>query len=817
MRPGGLNDSVARAAQRWIDAQDDLVIRGGSAQLSAEDRGRDCFPAAAQTLLHLLKLPRRNAHGPDSARVSPGNSNAQISPEPSQEVADLRQAVRISLLKPASTIGAGDVQGALEQALKHQRSGQWGQASELCDQVLAREPENFEALHLRGLSALNSNDASGAVRFLERAAALKPNNPTILLNLGNALAASGDFPKAVSVYREALEVEPQAPDTLFNLALATNQIGDRTGAIACLEKALSCKADFLEAHFHLGCLLWEQRRVEDAIAAYRRARDGGANFREMHANLGVALQEAGRFEEAASAYCRALEFKSDVVEVRLNLALAHEQSGLTAEAIREYDATLQSAPNHWMARWGRTFALPIVYEDEKEIDTCEARWSEGLACLLHEIKSKPMADADQALALLSWKTNFYLHYQGRDHTRLQGQYGELLSALAAIACPGLTKPIPKRRLGAQDKLRIAFVSSHFRHHTILKLFEGWLRELDRSRFEVHAVSLVGNVDSRAPDASLHCRTHDLGALPVRRLVEWMQDAAFDIIVYLDIGIHFRTQPLAALRLAPVQCGTWGHPVTSGLSAIDYFLSSELMEPENAAAHYSEKLVRLPSLSICYAHPELPAADRQVRPTGGPLSYFCSQSLFKLLPQFDSVYPRIAAKVRGAKFWFIGHHSAAVTEKFRNRLRRAFAKLNLNADEHVAFYPRMSEAEFFQATQRAAIVLDSILWSGGNSSLEALACDKPMVTLPGPMLRGRHTYAILRRAGLDELIAGDVDEYVEIAVRLGRDANWRAMLGEKIRAQKMAVFNDLAPVRALENFVATVGQTAHGVSASSAIG
>jgi predicted O-linked N-acetylglucosamine transferase (SPINDLY family) len=639
---------------------------------------------------------------------------------------------------------------------------------------------------------LNSGNAARSVGLLEKAAALKPNNATILLNLGNALAASLDFHQAASAYRKALGIEPQAPDTLFNLALAIRKVGDLPGALTCLESAIACQPDFAEAHFHLGCLLWEQRRVEEAITAYRRALDSRANFREVYANLGLALQGAGRFEDAAAAYRRALEFKSDAVEVRFNLALAHEQSGLTEEAIREYGATLQSSPNHWMARWGRAIALPIVYEDEQEIDAYEARWTEGLGCLLNEIRSKPMADAEEALALLSWKTNFYLHYQGRDHTGLQKQYGELLAELAALACPGLTKPVPKRRIGAQDKLRVAFVSSHFRPHTILKLFGGWVRELDRSRFEVHAVNLVSRLDSGALGAQMNCPIHDLGAFPVRRLIEWMRDAAFDVIVYLDLGMHFRAQPLAALRLASVQCCGWGRPVTSGLSTIDYFLSSDLMEPEYGSGHYSEKLIRLPALSICYSFPELLQGPRpNTQAESSAANYFCSQSLFKLLPQFDAIYPRIASKVRGAKFRFIRHHSRAVTEKFLNRLRRAFAKLRLSADEHVAFYPRLSETEFFQATQQATVILDSILWSGGNSSLEALACDKPILTLPGPMLRGRHTSAILRRAGLDELIA----------VRLGRDANWRATLVEKIRAQKVAVFGDLAPIRALEQFLA----------------
>ena len=62
--------------------------------------------------------------------------------------------------------------------------------------------------------------------------------------------------------------------------------------------------------------------------------------------------------------------------------------------------------------------------------------------------------------------------------------------------------------------------------------------------------------------------------------------------------------LAALWLAPIQCASWGHPDTTGLPTIDYFLSGELMEPPDADEHYTERLVRLPNLAIYYEPLEL---------------------------------------------------------------------------------------------------------------------------------------------------------------------------------------------------------------------
>ena len=80
-----------------------------------------------------------------------------------------------------------------------------------------------------------------------------------------------------------------------------------------------------------------------------------------------------------------------------------------------------------------------------------------------------------------------------------------------------------------------------------------------------------------------------------------------LLIFTDIGMAPETTMLAALRLAPAQCATWGHPTTSGLSTVDYFLSSEWMEPADAQQHYSERLVLFPGIGISVDKPAPPKA------------------------------------------------------------------------------------------------------------------------------------------------------------------------------------------------------------------
>jgi predicted O-linked N-acetylglucosamine transferase (SPINDLY family) len=257
-------------------------------------------------------------------------------------------------------------------------------------------------------------------------------------------------------------------------------------------------------------------------------------------------------------------------------------------------------------------------------------------------------------------------------------------------------------------------------------------------------------------------------------------------------------------LAAVQRASWGHPVTSGFPTIDYFLSSGLMEPAGAEAHYSEKLVRLPNLSIYYEPIDVVPIqlDRHALGLrGAAVVYGCAQSLPKYLPQYDEVFARIAAEVENCQFAFIEFAGGeGVTRLFKARLERAFAAMGLSAHDHCVFLPRLAPERFAAAMGHCDIVLDSIGWSGCNSILESLAHDLPIVTLAGELMRGRHAAAILGMMGVHETTAQSIDEYLQIAAVLGRDEARRREASVRIAANKHRLYRDRDCIAGLESFL-----------------
>jgi CRISPR-associated protein Csy1 len=234
-------------------------------------------------------------------------------------------------------------------------------------------------------------------------------------------------------------------------------------------------------------------------------------------------------------------------------------------------------------------------------------------------------------------------------------------------------------------------------------------------------------------------------------------------------------------------------VTTGLDTIDVFLSSAAMEPADGAQHYRESLRLLPGIGTCYVLPVAPL-DATRAALGLPLDVpllLCPQSLFKIHPDNDVLHARILREVPAAELVLFEGRDPRLTELFRARLEAAGV-----AGERIRFLPQCGHDDYLRVNTVCDLMLDTLHWSGGNTSLDALACGLPVVTLPGRFMRGRQSAGMLRLMGLDELVVADHDAYVRLVVELVRDAARRRDLAARIRTERARIFDDRAPIDAL---------------------
>ncbi|MBC8123525.1 MAG: glycosyltransferase, partial [Gemmatimonadaceae bacterium] len=352
-----------------------------------------------------------------------------------------------------------------------------------------------------------------------------------------------------------------------------------------------------------------------------------------------------------------------------------------------------------------------------------------------------------------------------------------------------------------ERIRVGYVSSHFRGHTISKLFLGWVRNHNQADFEVYTY-YTGDLVDQFTEQWRHNsdRFHHIPAL--ESVCTQVVADQLHVLVFTDVGMDPQMAQMVGLRLAPVQCAAWGHPVTTGLPTVDYFLTSDEMEPGDAQRYYLERLVRLPKISICYPRPEVPERTRDRRDfrlRDDAVIYLSCQSLFKYLPQFDGIFPAIAQRVPHSQFAFISHPGTGTTATFRERLKRAFALVGLESEDYCILLTQQTQEEYFNLNLIADIFLDTLGWSGGNTTLEALACGLPVVTCPGAFMRGCHASAMLRVLGIDETIARDENAYIDIAVRLGQDPSWREQVIRETHQRLDRLFEEPTCVAALEEF------------------
>jgi predicted O-linked N-acetylglucosamine transferase (SPINDLY family) len=262
--------------------------------------------------------------------------------------------------------------------------------------------------------------------------------------------------------------------------------------------------------------------------------------------------------------------------------------------------------------------------------------------------------------------------------------------------------------------------------------------------------------------------------------------------------------LAETRLAPLQCVTWGHPATTGSLNMDYYLSSELMEPPGAEECYSEQLVRLPGIGVHYRKPMIPRPLIDARRSRFGLRddstvFLCCQSMFKYLPEHDDVFVRIAQAIPNAQFMFL-QQNPEVGFSFGERLARAFGHAGLDFTKHCVIRPHLGRPDYSSLNLASDVYLDSMEWSGFNTTMEAVACGLPVVTLPGRFMRGLHSYAILTQLGVTETIAANKDEFVAIATRLGVDVEYRRSVVARMAERHSELYSDVRSVKAVEDFL-----------------
>ena len=740
----------------------------------------------------------------------------------------------VKFLKKAASLEPSDpsLQYNLAKALSN--TGNEKEALVFHQRAVKLMPQNPEAWLNYGKSLLALNRDEDAVNTFNKALQINAHYPEALLNKAIALRGLKKEDEALALIDQALSQNAAFYEGWLNKAISLKALKQNEEALACFDRAIKINPEKKDAWIAVGDTLLESSQLKDALACYEKVIELDPKSDEGHLKRGITLQKVGNLSEALACYERAISLdsanlgvyacKSSVlielkqyetalacinkrIAINPNAAEAHIDRGSVLENLNRYleaknsfQTALKIDPKNAQAKLGLVFNLvERIPTSVEETNLMRQSFADALKELNGWLNESTLPFAHHAVG---WRQPFYLAYKETSNKALISQYGEFCFKI--MQWWQSQQNFLTSTSANKERIRIGIVSSHVYEHSVWNaILKGWLQNLNPDLFEIHIFYIGGFSDQETLLAKSIATsfTENLGGLE-----DWVKailEKQIDALIYPEIGMDSLSCKLANLRLAPLQLASWGHPETTGLPTMDYFISAQEFEPPNAQDHYSEKLVQLPHLGCYYsARSVAPSAiDLQALgiDTGSPL-LLCPGTPFKYAPEYDQIFVSIAKKLSKCQFVFFESPEGSISSLLKKRLSKAFEHENLNAADFIRMIPWQKTEAFYGLMQVSDVFLDTLGFSGFNTAIQAIECGLPIVTREGLFLRGRLASGILRRMGMTELIANNEDEYIHLVVKLVQDQEYRELIKDKMITNRHVLFDDLTPIRALEHFL-----------------
>jgi predicted O-linked N-acetylglucosamine transferase (SPINDLY family) len=699
------------------------------------------------------------------------------------------------------------IEQAIATALQQHREGRLEEAERLYREVLAYDAENFDALHLLGISAHQRGDHVRALDLIDRALKINAFSAEAHYHRGEVLRAVGKLDAARASGETAVRLRPAYAEGHNGLGLTLAYQGLLADACDAFRRSVQYNPTYAGAFVNLGSALVDLARPAEAIECFEKAIAIDGDLAIAHIMLGKALRNLGREAEALAKFQEGLAVDPKIAKGHLYLGYMMQEQGLLEDAFANFEEASRLEPDDVEMRWALVMSqIAAVHTDDSSVVRSRERFTKALNELdswLDASRAEPGANS------VGQQQPFFLAYEETSNVELLSKYGDMCSRLMQDwqrrnnlqFVPNVRSP------GA--KIKVGIVSGQLRNHSVWHaVTKGWVRQLDRSQISLHLFHTGTDEDNETAIAKSRADSFIAAPRPFRQLIREILDSKLDVLIYPEIGMDSVTLKLASMRLAPVQATSWGHPETSGLPTIDYYLSAEDFEPEEADPNYRERLIRLPHLGS-YFEP-FSSADVEFEfeefgvDTSVPL-LISAGAPFKYSPRHDYLFIEIAKRLQRCQFVFFHHSKENLSAAIEQRLELAFEKAGLYFHQYAIFLPRLKSEAFHALMRRANVYLDTIGFSGFNTAIQAIECRLPIVTMEGRFMRGRLASGILKRLGMRDLAARSEHEYVKLAVRLASDERFACEIRQEIESRRDALFRDTAPTSALVDFLRQVAQ------------
>ena len=596
------------------------------------------------------------------------------------------------------------------------------------------------------------------------------------------LHRQGQLDEAETIYYDILDREPNHLGAVHFLGMLLSVKKEHGKALALIRKSLQASPTPPFYYNNYGIVLRETGRFNEAQAAFERAVANAPNFTDAYINLGHSFLLQDNLQQAESSLVKAISLNPDHPVASRHLAELRLRQGnrfATQEQFSKADkafcaaASLHGGKPIW--RFKSLGFCPTTFPDEPSIDAYWQQLEQGL----DQVVAKNFVVDWRTLPADGFIPSFNLAHLGRCCKDVRIKFARFFEQF-------FPQERPKQK--TRQRYRIGFHVFAGHEGGFLRGTAGIIEKLDRKRFEVVVLCPAA--------ARERCRrgirSDDITIVPLNgsfeQVVQQVRDSDCDLIYYRKTGSDPWSYFLPFTRPAPIQCTSYGTHGTSGIPAVDYFLSSSFVEPNDAGQYYSERLLcmdAMPTYQQRHQLPENVSRSEFGLPAQGSI-YFCPHRTSKYHPTFDPIFQQILERDPKGCLVLLTGKDPRGNDVLHDRLQRS---LGLTLLKRVRLFPALSFDKYLRLLSISTMLIDSPVYAGGLTSFDAFSFGIPEVTLSGQLHIQNFATGIYRRMGLDDLPCQTIEQYLDLAVRLGTEPDYWQDVGHRILERNHWIFED----------------------------
>jgi len=664
-----------------------------------------------------------------------------------QTAKSAKKARKQGLASPIAANLTSDVIQDMEAAIGFHQTGELTRAAGLYQSVLDRYPDLPDALNFLGIIAGDMGQPEKALKLVQRSLALDSTNAVYHNNHGNIFRQTGAYPEAIAAYQKAIRYAPDYAVAYNNLGVALSRTGQLADAEMAFRRAIGIDPHYFDAYNNLGTGLYLKARYDEAADAFRAAVSVAPKEPSARNNLANVLAMLGKFEEAEQVCRVAVELDSSHVISQVTLGGVLEAQGQFFEAETAFRTALNLNPK-----------MPAAWNNLGNLFRAQGRPIDAINAFRRAIALEP----GNAMAHSNLLFSLSLDPKVSPISIL----AEARNWNTRHAVPLLKNIQRHRNERSRDRrLRVGYVSADFHDHAVGRFLTPLYAAHDRQQVEIYSYADVARIDGQTnwfEEQSEHwCRSFGMAD---DQLAEKIRDDGIDVLI--DVAGHTAGNRLRSFaeKPAPVQASWLGYGGTTGLAAMGWRITDRYIDPTGNGVHYSEKLLRLPDSLFCYApdikFPEVGLAPVEANDfvTFGSLNNFS-----KINDRTLRCWAEILTAVPNSRMLIKGRGLA--DPQLRQRVLAIFAARKISEDRLELVDYLRDKQEHLSLFGMIDIMLDSFPYAGATTICEALWMGVPALTIAGDKYVSRMASGILKVVGLDELVAHDELNYVELAKSL----------------------------------------------------